>query len=86
MNFHALRVAEIRPETAEASTIVFETPGELAQIFAFKQGQYISVRIMLNGEELRRSYSMSASPLDGELAVTVKKVPEGTVSVFCTNN
>lgn len=82
MDFHALRVSEIRPETADARTIVFETPGELKEVFAFKQGQYVTLRLVHHATEIRRSYSMSASPLDGELAITVKKVPGGAASVF----
>ncbi len=82
MNFHALRVSEIRPETADARTIVLELPGELKQAFHFKQGQHITLRLQIGGQEVRRSYSMSASPLDGELAITVKKVAGGAASPY----
>lgn len=84
MQFYALRVSEIRPETADTRTLVFEIPAEIKSVFQFKPGQYLTLRLEIGGEELRRSYSMSSSPLSGELAITVKKVDGGKVSTFLT--
>lgn len=84
MQFHALRVSEIREETADTRTIVFEIPDEIKSVFQFKPGQYLTLRLEIGGEEQRRSYSMSSSPLSGELAITVKKVVDGKVSTFLT--
>ena len=81
MEFYALRIKQVTPETADTVTFEFEVPGELQEIFTYKQGQHITVRLQKDGHELRRSYSMSSSPLEKDrLAVTVKKVRGGQVS------
>lgn len=80
MEFFHLKVKGINPETADTVTIEFDIPEELNEKFKYKQGQYISLRTHLGGHELRRSYSMSSSPLDKKLAITVKKVAGGKVS------
>jgi ring-1,2-phenylacetyl-CoA epoxidase subunit PaaE len=80
MEFFQLKVKQITPETADTATLEFDIPEELSDAFRYKQGQYITLRTHINGQELRRSYSMSSSPLDKKLAVTVKKVSGGKVS------
>jgi len=80
MEFFPLQVKEITPETADTVTLVFDVPEELSDRFVFKQGQHITVRVELGGHEVRRSYSMSSSPMEQVLAVTVKKVEGGVVS------
>ena len=78
--FHDLPVSEVRRETADTVSLVFDIPESLQQAFLYKQGQYLTLKFELNGEEVRRSYSMSSSPLEDKLAVTVKKVDGGKVS------
>ena len=80
-HFHALRVAEIVPETAEANSIRFEIPPELRKAFAFKAGQHLSVRAEIDGEEVRRNYSLCTAPADGDLMVTVKRIAGGVFSI-----
>lgn len=82
MNFHSLRVRDIAPETADTATIEFEVPAEMGDTFRFKPGQHLTVRLMLDGQEVRRSYSMSSAPHENRLAITVKKVPNGKVSTY----
>lgn len=82
MNFHSLTVRQITPETADTVTIEFEVPTELRDTFRFKAGQHLTVRLLLDGHEVRRSYSMSAAPHEKSLAITVKKVPGGKVSTY----
>ena len=65
--FHSLRVAEIVPETAEANSIRFEIPPELRDAFAFKAGQHLTLRATINGEEVRRNYSLCTAPEESEL-------------------
>jgi ring-1,2-phenylacetyl-CoA epoxidase subunit PaaE len=79
-HFHALRVAEIIPETAEANSIRFEIPGELRERFAFKAGQHLTLRTMLGGEEVRRNYSLCTAPDDSDWLVTVKRIGGGLFS------
>jgi ring-1,2-phenylacetyl-CoA epoxidase subunit PaaE len=78
--FYTLRVKEVRPETKDAATVFFEVPAELADRFAYQQGQYLTLRFHLNGQEVRRAYSMCSSPLEKDLAVTVKRLEGGLVS------
>ena len=70
-HFHALRVAEIIPETDEANSIRFDVPAELAGAFRFRAGQHLTLRTDIAGEEVRRNYSLCVAPDDGELKVTV---------------
>jgi ring-1,2-phenylacetyl-CoA epoxidase subunit PaaE len=79
-HFHALRVAEIVPETNEANSIRFEIPPELRDRFAFKAGQHLTLRAMLNGEEVRRNYSLCTAPAENDWLVTVKRIGGGLFS------
>ena len=80
--FHRLRVAEIRRETPESVSLRFDVPSEVAEEYQFQPGQHIGLRSELEGEEMRRSYSVCAGCDDGELRVAVKKVPGGRFSVW----
>ncbi|HEU4695703.1 MAG TPA: 2Fe-2S iron-sulfur cluster-binding protein [Sphingomicrobium sp.] len=79
-HFHALRVLEIVPETNEANSIRFEIPPELRDRFAFKAGQHLTLRAMLNGEEVRRNYSLCTAPAENDWLVTVKRIGGGLFS------
>jgi ring-1,2-phenylacetyl-CoA epoxidase subunit PaaE len=79
-HFHALRVAEIVPETSEASSIRFEVPPELRDRFAFKAGQHLTLRATINGEEVRRNYSLCTAPDEQDWLVTVKRIGGGLFS------
>src|SRR3954467_14642799 len=79
-HFHALKVAEIVPETAEANSIRFEVPPELRDRFAFRAGQHLTLRATLNGEEVRRNYSLCTAPDDQDWMVTVKRIGGGLFS------
>jgi ring-1,2-phenylacetyl-CoA epoxidase subunit PaaE len=79
-HFHALRIAEIVPETAEANSIRFEIPPELRDRFAFRAGQHLTLRATLNGEEVRRNYSLCTAPDSNDWLVTVKRIGGGLFS------
>src|SRR5205809_1061406 len=79
-HFHALRVAEIVPETAEANSIRFEIPPELRERFAFKAGQHLTLRAQIDGEEVRRNYSLCTAPDESDWMVTVKRIGGGLFS------
>lgn len=79
--FHPLRIRRVVAETADASSYVLEVPEALAPTFRYDAGQYCTFRVRVDGEDLLRCYSMSSAPaVDGELTVTVKRVPDGRVS------
>ena len=79
-HFYPLRVAEIVPETDEANSIRFEVPDELKDAFRFRAGQHLSVRATIDGEEVRRNYSLCTAPAEGDLMVTVKRIAGGVFS------
>ena len=78
--FHSLRVRSVEPDTSEAMIVSFEVPPELRQVFGFTQGQYLTLRKTIDGQDLRRSYSICAGVDDGELRVGVRKVRDGLFS------
>ena len=80
--FHNLEIKDIYKETEDCSVISFLIPEELKEEFSFKQGQYLTLRTTINDEDIRRSYSLCSSPIDGEWKVAVKKIPEGKFSTF----
>lgn len=80
--FHRLRIADVRRETPECVSLAFEVPPALAAEYRFVQGQHVALRAHLDGEEVRRSYSICSGLDDGELRVAVKKVPGGRFSVW----
>jgi ring-1,2-phenylacetyl-CoA epoxidase subunit PaaE len=82
IHFSPLRIKEIRKETADCVSIVFDIPESLQTNFAFKQGQSLTMRAMINNEEVRRTYSICSSPLDNECRIAVKKVEGGLFSTF----
>lgn len=81
-HFFPLTINDIRRETADCVSIAFAVPIEQRAIFAFLQGQYLTLRTMINGEDIRRSYSICSSPNDGELRVAIKQVADGVFSTF----
>ena len=85
-HFHALRVAEIVPETAEANSIRFAVPPELRDKFAFRAGQHLTLRATLKGEEVRRNYSLCTAPDEGDWMVTVKRIGGGLFSNWVGDN
>jgi len=82
IHFEQLPVREVRRETNDCVSIAFEVPENLKASFQFIQGQYITLKTKIGGEEVRRSYSICSSPLDDELRVAVKKVPNGIFSTY----
>ena len=80
--FHSLTIREVRPETRDAVSIAFDVPPELRDTFRFTQGQHLIVRTHMDGEEVRRSYSICTGVHDDDLRVAVKKVPGGRFSGF----
>jgi ring-1,2-phenylacetyl-CoA epoxidase subunit PaaE len=81
-DFHRLEVADIRRETDEAVSVAFAVPEELKQNFRFIQGQYLTLRATVKGEDLRRPYSVCLAPEEGELRICVKKLHGGRFSSF----
>jgi len=82
LHFHPLRVSRIVADTDDARIVAFEVPDALRDVFAFQPGQYLTLRQRIGSEDLRRSYSICASPDEGELRVGVRRVPGGTFTAW----
>jgi ring-1,2-phenylacetyl-CoA epoxidase subunit PaaE len=83
--FHRLAVHDRRRETADAVSLTFDIPSELADDYAFAPGQYLTLRTTMDGEEVRRSYSICSGPDDGELRIAVKKIDGGAFSSWAAD-
>ncbi|MFK8038468.1 MAG: FAD-binding oxidoreductase [Crocinitomicaceae bacterium] len=83
--FHSLNITEIIKETPETVSISFQIPESLANDFQFKAGQYLTLKCIINGEDVRRSYSISSAPHEGKMTVAVKKVENGIFSTHAQN-
>lgn len=84
-DFHSLTISEVKKETPNSVSIAFEIPSHLTDAFAFKAGQYVTLKHTIEGSEIRRAYSICSAPSSGVLKVGVKKVEGGTFSVFAND-
>ncbi len=84
--FYSLKVADIYKETEDTSVVTFEVPLELEDIFKFSQGQHLTLKADINGEDVRRSYSLCSAPTDNNWQVAVKQIPGGKFSTYINNN
>jgi len=85
-SFYKLQIKEVKRETANAISIVFNVPAELKPAYKFTAGQYINLKLTLDGKEIRRAYSVCSSPESGELRIAVKSVKNGNFSAFANAN
>lgn len=83
--FFPLKIKDVIRETEQAVSLEFEIPQDLKEEFSFTAGQYITIKTTIDGEEIRRSYSICTSPNEENFRVTVKEVENGTFSVIANN-
>ncbi len=82
-SFHKLRIKDIQRETPQCVSIAFDIPDALKEEFSYKQGQYLTLKKEINGEEVRRSYSVCSSPtVDPHLRIAVKEIENGKMSPY----
>lgn len=84
--FHTLKVTDVRRETADCVSVAFDLPEDLESVYKFKPGQYLTLRSTINGEDIRRSYSICSCPFDGELRVAIKRVEGGLFSTYANHD
>lgn len=84
--FHALTLSEVKRETPETVSLTFVVPEEDRQRFAYRQGQHLTLRSTIGGQEVRRSYSICTSVADACLKVAVRQVEGGAFSTFANEN
>ncbi len=81
MQFHDLTISSVTHETPDSVAISFDVPADLADVFQYQPGQYLTIRHEIDGEELRRSYSIASGPHD-PLTIGVKRVDGGIFSTI----
>ncbi|WP_332778246.1 1,2-phenylacetyl-CoA epoxidase subunit PaaE [Polaromonas sp.] len=86
LQFHTLKVSDVRAATRDAVAITFAVPENLQEAFSYVQGQYLTLRTMLDGEELRRSYSICSAVQDQRLRVAIKRVAGGAFSNWAADH
>ncbi|MFK7781056.1 2Fe-2S iron-sulfur cluster-binding protein [Psychroserpens sp.] len=80
--FYSLKVADIYKETEDTSVVTFDIPQDLQNTFKFRQGQHLTLKEEINGEDIRRSYSLCSSPIENQWKVAVKQIPGGKFSTY----
>jgi ring-1,2-phenylacetyl-CoA epoxidase subunit PaaE len=80
--FHNIKVLDIYKETNDTSVVTFDIPEELKEAFIFSQGQHLTLKAIINDEDVRRSYSLCSSPFDQQWKVAVKQIPGGKFSTY----
>lgn len=86
LQFHQLRVTEVSPLTEDSVAVTFDVPDELSETFAYLPGQHVTVRVFIDGEDVRRSYSICANANSGKLRVGIKRLPGGAFSTYATSD
>lgn len=84
-DFHALQIQAVSRLTKDAVTLSFDIPESLKSTFRYQAGQYITLKTTINGEEVRRAYSICSTPQSHILQVAVKAVEGGLFSLYANN-
>jgi len=84
--FKKLKVKEVKRETNDAVSVVFDVSSELKDEFKYQSGQYVTLKKDIGGEDVRRAYSLSSSPQEDDYRIGVKKIDGGKMSSFLNDN
>lgn len=84
--FYKLNIKEVRRETKETVSILFNIPLEFKDFYRYKAGQYVNLKLTLDGQEIRRAYSLCTAPENNEFRIAIKAVQNGTFSFFANTN
>jgi ferredoxin-NADP reductase len=79
-DFAPLRIKRVVRETSDAVSLVLDVPAHCSQRFSYQAGQFLTLRVTVDGQDLRRCYSMSSAPAQGHMQITIKRDPGGLVS------
>lgn len=82
--FHELRVTEVTPLTEDSVSLTLDVPPHLEPQFGYLPGQHVTIRKLIDGEDVRRSYSICANARTGKLRVGIKRLPGGVFSTYAT--
>lgn len=86
MQFESIEISEIRRETEDAVSLVLELPRSKQNLFQYRPGQFLTFKTNINGEEVRRSYSLCSAPHEEHLVVAIKKVENGKFSTYANRD
>ena len=84
VEFHPLAIADVKAETDESVCITLDVPSELREQFDHLPGQHLVVRAELDGEDVRRTFSICSPPGSNSLRIGVKRIPDGVFSTYAT--
>jgi ring-1,2-phenylacetyl-CoA epoxidase subunit PaaE len=84
--FHCLQVASVQRQTRDTIVVTFAVPPDLAPAFAYQQGQHLTLRAMIDGQDVRRSYSICSAVQDNALRVAIKRTPGGMFSSWANEH
>jgi len=82
VEFHPLKIVQLRKLTTDCVEVTFQVPQDKSDIFQYQAGQYLTLNTSIQGEEVRRSYSICSAPHEDKLSVAVKQIPNGRFSTF----
>ncbi len=80
--FYSLKIKEVVKETSDCVSLCFDIPTEMQSLFSYKEGQNITIKTSLQGNDVRRSYSICSAPHENQLKVAIKKVEDGLFSTY----
>lgn len=83
--FHALKISNVERETRDAIVVTFAVPSELKETFRYSQGQHLTLRTEIAGDDVRRSYSICSAVQDNVLRVAIKRAPGGAFSTWAND-
>lgn len=86
MKFYPLEISDLQKTTDDCTIVTMKVDGDLQETFQYVQGQYLTFKASIGGEELRRSYSLCSSPLDKEWKIGVKKIQDGRFSSYVNDH
>ncbi|MGQ0620722.1 MAG: 1,2-phenylacetyl-CoA epoxidase subunit PaaE [Panacagrimonas sp.] len=84
--FHELRVSDVEPETRDAMVVTFEAPNDQPEAFRYVAGQHLTLKALIGGEEVRRSYSICAGAQEQKLRVAIKRIDDGLFSSWAAEH
>ncbi len=80
--FHKIKVLDVYKETKDCSVVSFEIPADIQEDFKYAHGQHLTIKTSIDGQEIRRSYSLCSSPVENKWQVAIKKINGGSFSAF----
>jgi len=84
--FYSIKIKEVKKETSDCVSIAFDIPNELKNEFQFKPGQHITTKAIIDGQDIRRSYSLCTSPNEQDFRVAIKQIENGVFSAFANHS